>query len=463
MSDSPWTFVEALLRMFYIALPSRTTFDKLEEVPEYGTLAIPFYLLFPVIEFVILLFQNRTKAPLRINDAVVTYGQGLLLLLCATMAQGLELKIYVWIYNCVHLVDLDVHKTSTWFLFFILVDLMYYFIHRAAHEVNAIWGAHQVHHNSEDFTISTTMRQSLLQPFIGWIFYTPLALAVPPPMFVVHLNLNLLYQCWIHTECIGSLGWLEYILNTPSHHRVHHGRNPQYVDKNYGGTLIIWDRLFGTFAKEEEPCVYGVIPPINTFDTLTIQFGGYISIFKRCHEIPGLVNKFYVLLKGPGWSPGKPRLGLLEDLPEVTADEAVYDPELPTWDKCYVLLHFFVCLLVMFVFLTSSSVPFLFSCSVFAFTFFSIISFGRTFDLRPSTGLELFRLLGLYVFIDSHYRTTLLEGCCGYDCSETVFWPFVLDAARIFALASSIWILRDQLVTSRFWRTISTSQRMKAM
>ncbi len=140
-------------------------------------------------------------------------------------------------------------------------------------EVNLFWATHQTHHSSESYNLSTALRQGVLQPYFSWAFYLPLAFFVPPQIFLIHAQMNLLYQFWIHTDIISKLGPFEYILNTPSHHRVHHGRNPYCIDKNYGGVLIIWDRLFGTFAaeRENEEIAYGLIHPINTFDPLETQ------------------------------------------------------------------------------------------------------------------------------------------------------------------------------------------------
>lgn len=139
--------------------------------------------------------------------------------------------------------------------------------------MNILWATHQSHHSAEDYNLSTALRQGVMQSYASWMFYLPLALVVPPPIFLMHTQMNLLYQFWIHTEIISNLGPLEYILNTPSHHRVHHGRNPYCIDKNYAGVFIIWDRIFGTFApeRENEPIAYGLIHPINTFDPLETQ------------------------------------------------------------------------------------------------------------------------------------------------------------------------------------------------
>ncbi|XP_077866610.1 alkylglycerol monooxygenase-like [Saccoglossus kowalevskii] len=153
-------------------------------------------------------------------------------------------------------------------------------------EVNFMWAAHQVHHSSEDYNLGTAIRQSIFQRHTAWIFYLPMALFVSPPTAYVHIQFVTLYQFWIHTEFVGSLGPVEYILNTPSHHRVHHGRNPYCIDKNYGGTLIIWDRLFGTFAPERERVVYGLVHPIASWNPFYIQFCHLMHMWNLLYYAP---------------------------------------------------------------------------------------------------------------------------------------------------------------------------------
>ncbi|KAI1242754.1 hypothetical protein IHE44_0000300 [Lamprotornis superbus] len=210
------------------------------------------------------------------------------------------------------------------------------------YEVNILWAAHQVHHSSEDYNLFTALRQSVLQKYTSWMFNLPMAFFIPPSVFAVHLQFNLLYQFWIHTEVITKLGPLEWILNTPSHHRVHHGRNPYCIDKNYGGTLIIWDRIFGTFEAEDAKVVYGLTHPVNSFDPIMLQLRPLAHIWNTFWATPGFSNKLSVIFKGPGWGPGKPRLGLPEEIPEITGKEVPFNPHVPAYLNCYALVHFAV-------------------------------------------------------------------------------------------------------------------------
>ncbi|MBA3817547.1 MAG: sterol desaturase family protein [Deltaproteobacteria bacterium] len=190
-----------------------------------------------------------------------------------------------------------------WLLLFVLEDHSYYWFHRAHHEVRLLWACHVNHHSSRHYNLSTALRQPLLTPFTGPIFWAPLPLLGFPPWMVLTAQAwSLLYQFWLHTEAIDRLGVLEEVLNTPSHHRVHHGKNMPYLDKNHGGILIIWDRLFGTFAREDERVVYGLTTDITTFNPLRIGFHELAAIAKDVARAPTLAAKAGYLLAPPGWS-----------------------------------------------------------------------------------------------------------------------------------------------------------------
>ncbi|KAM7421518.1 hypothetical protein PAMA_015590 [Pampus argenteus] len=211
-------------------------------------------------------------------------------------------------------------------------------------EVSVLWAAHQVHHSSEYYNLTTALRQSLTQQFTSWIFYLPMALVVPPSIFAVHIQLNLLYQFWIHTELINDLGPLEWIFNTPKHHRVHHGRNLYCIDKNYGGVLIVWDRLFGTFAPESDKVIYGLVYPINTFEILYVQLHYYFYLWRKSKTFKKISNKLLTFLNGPSWRPGKPRLGDHSKNPKITGKEVPYNPSWSLPLQVYVVLHFLLVL-----------------------------------------------------------------------------------------------------------------------
>lgn len=185
-----------------------------------------------------------------------------------------------------------------------MVDHGYYWAHRMVHEWNAGWTGHITHHNSEEYNLTTALRQGVFQPFFTWLFYMPLAFFFPVPLYVSHSHINLLYQFWIHTQYIRKCpAWFEAVFNTPSHHRVHHGRNPQYIDKNYGGTLIIFDRLYGTFEPEVEEVVYGVTSQQQTWNPFWANTWHFWESVEAASYVPNLFQRLIVpFAYGPGFN-----------------------------------------------------------------------------------------------------------------------------------------------------------------
>ena len=170
----------------------------------------------------------------------------------------------------------------------------------------------------------------------------PLALIIPPQILLVHVQFSLIYQVWLHNQVIGHLGFIEYLINTPRQHRVHHGKNPYCIDKNYGALIMVWDRLFGTHQTEKEPIVFGVVSSTpQTYDTMTLQFGYYREVWHKFRSMDGTCDKLSALFKGPGWQPGKPRLGMRSDRPEPdsTAPKYSYNPYIADWKKWYTGMH----------------------------------------------------------------------------------------------------------------------------
>jgi len=173
----------------------------------------------------------------------------------------------------------------SWVILFFADDLAYYIFHRVSHEMRLFWNFHVVHHSSDRYNLSVAVRQSWFSGILHWIFYVPIMLlGFAPWMFAVMHGFNLIYQFWIHTKLINKLGPLESFLNTPSHHRVHHGVNRSYLDKNYGGVLIIWDRIFRSFAAEDEEPRYGIIKPLNSRNPLWINLHGWYEMIAEMRE-----------------------------------------------------------------------------------------------------------------------------------------------------------------------------------
>jgi sterol desaturase/sphingolipid hydroxylase (fatty acid hydroxylase superfamily) len=204
-----------------------------------------------------------------------------------------------------HLAPLDLgHGWVAWVVALVGIDAVYYWDHRAGHEIRLLWASHVVHHSSQKYNLSTALRQTWTGEYTV-LFFLPIALiGVPVELVLASWSLNLLYQFWIHTEAIDKLPrWFEYVFNTPSHHRVHHGSQQQYLDRNYGGVLIVWDRLFGTFEPEVERVRYGLTTNLTTSNPFRVATHEYAAIWRDLRGTPSWRHRAGYLLHGPGWAP----------------------------------------------------------------------------------------------------------------------------------------------------------------
>ncbi|RLU19663.1 hypothetical protein DMN91_008220 [Ooceraea biroi] len=330
-------FLRRTGKLWYLVDPRETTFEFLHEVPDYHQqIWMPFFLL--------LILEQITlgKKRFRVNDQVTSLSHWVLHETVRVFSRGAEYYAYIAIYEKFgRRWDLAWDSPWTWYITFIAVDFCYYWAHRSNHEIHFLWAHHQVHHSSEEFNLAVGLRQSILQHWCNFVFYLLLAFFIPPSHFMVHNQLNLIYQLWIHTTVIRDLGPLELIFNTPKHHRVHHGCNLYCLDKNYGGMLIIWDRMFGTFREEEqsEEIVYGLVVNADSFNAFYLQLFYLKNLIKKSLSMDTWADKLAVFWKGPSWFPGGPRLGLDEFKIKVEPRPA-YDPHVPDWQKVYVSLQF---------------------------------------------------------------------------------------------------------------------------
>ncbi len=314
--------------------------------------AVPGFLLLILLEW--WLDRRWQTGYYRLNDAFASLSLGIVsrtsqvlffttgLALAAGWLDGYQLNAF------------SMSNPWHWILAFVLFDLAYYWNHRVCHTYNIFWATHVVHHQSEEFNLTTALRQSSSKLF-DWLFSVPLLLlGVPVEMLVMCLSLNLMYQFWVHTRHIGNLGWFEWLMVTPSHHRVHHGQNPQYIDKNHGGVFIIWDRLFGTFQEEldDVPVIYGVSRASNTFDPIkaNVQFWGWL--LKDAWRANRLVDKFVLWFRGTGWRPSDARLRDPETKPNL-AHFTKYDPVVKRLVQIYAFGQLILAIPMMVFFLFS--------------------------------------------------------------------------------------------------------------
>lgn len=238
-----------------------------------------------------------------LRDTAASLSMGLANVGVAAAAKLLSIPFFAFIYEYR---VLDLGQPAMWWSWLVLLvaeDFCYYWFHRSHHEVRLLWAVHVNHHSSEHYNLSTALRQALFTPLTGPIFWAPLALVGYPPWMILTAQAwSLLYQFWLHTESVRTLGALEWVLNTPSHHRVHHGKNVRYLDRNHGGIFIVWDRLFGTFAKEAERVVYGLTKDIHTFNLIRIGFHELAAIAADVRRAPTVGAKLGYIFAPPGWS-----------------------------------------------------------------------------------------------------------------------------------------------------------------
>jgi alkylglycerol monooxygenase len=267
-------------------------------------LATPVFLALIALEYAWGRWRGRNTY--RLNDAINSISLGMLSQISAVLTRLFRIGIYTAVFSWVSFWHNDAFWTSPigWLLALVFYDFCYYWLHRAGHEVAVFWAAHVVHHQSQDYNLSTALRQTSSGALLGWIFYLPMAVAgVPPLVFGVVALVDLLYQYWVHTEHVGKLGWFDRWFCSPSNHRVHHAVNDGYLDRNYGGILVVWDRMFGSFQEEGEKCVYGTRAPLESWDPLWSNFEVYWALAKDSWLARSWGDKLRVWFKPPGWRP----------------------------------------------------------------------------------------------------------------------------------------------------------------
>jgi alkylglycerol monooxygenase len=305
-------------------------------------LSIPIFFILIGIELVVERLTNKDLY--RLPDAIANLSCGITSQLSGLFLKIFAVGIYQLLFENFAFFTLEPNWLY-WLALVLLVDFAYYWGHRFSHEVNIMWGGHVVHHQSEDYNLSVALRQSSFQTVWTFGFNLPIALlGFKTEDFVYVAAFNLLYQFWIHTEAIKKLPrWFEFIFNTPSHHRVHHGRNPKYIDKNHAGSLIIWDRMFGTFQQEEEHPTYGITKPINSWNAVYANVSHYVEMGKDLKQINKWSDKVRYLFNKPGWLPKE--LGGYRAAPEVSeATYQKYETPSPVPLNLYVLFQYIICL-----------------------------------------------------------------------------------------------------------------------
>lgn len=351
---------------------------------DYIALSIPVFLILIIVELVYALYKKLDYY--RLNDSISNLSQGIGSQLVGIFLKTITFFGYLFIYENWRFYSFQ-NTLWTWILLFLAVDFFYYWFHRKSHQINALWAAHIVHHQSEEYNLTVALRQSWFQSGFSWVFYLPLAfVGFEPIMFLTISAFNTIYQFWIHTRAISRMGIFEWFLNTPSHHRVHHGSNPKYIDKNHAGTLIIWDRMFGTFQDEEEEVVYGITSPLASWNPVWANFHYWADLYSSSKKTRNIIDKIRIFINPPGWFPDY--LGGMQYPKEVNNSSYIkYSPDYDHRFKSYILSTFLFTLIIssMLIFLNSGMNTLqLISCSLLSI--FSLTSCGVLMEQKTWSG-----------------------------------------------------------------------------
>jgi alkylglycerol monooxygenase len=297
--------------------------------------AVPFFILAIVLEFAYgRVTQHNTY---RLNDSVSSLSLGVLSQAQRFVTLGVGGYIYFLITEHFSLPLMDANHWFTWVLAMVLYDFCYYWLHRMGHERTILWAAHVAHHQSEDYNLTTALRQTSTGFLLGWLFYIPMYLLGIPAQVVVTVGaLNLIYQFWVHTQHVPKLGWYEWFFVTPSNHRVHHAQNDRYMDRNYGGLFIIWDRMFGTFQEEldDEPVVYGIRGPLKSWSPIKALTHIYVDMARDSWHTKHWRDKLKVWVSRTGWRPADVALQYPHVKPDLSQFER-YNPRMPRMVAVY--------------------------------------------------------------------------------------------------------------------------------
>jgi alkylglycerol monooxygenase len=337
--------LEYFLAAFYLVRPSRTMYADITEVPNFFNMVLQVAPIAFALEIFVL--HKQGKRTYRWNDAIVGMGALLLGAIPLAIIEAAWFRLYAWVWERYRIIDLPWDSMWTYLLCMPAMELSNYAIHRGAHEVNVLWLSHQLHHTTEEFVLPAGIRFTLIDKFLINMGCLPWAFLLPPGPAKAHHQLNLIFQFWVHTQTIGDLGPIEWIFYTPTQHAIHHGINRYCIDKNYGGFLNIWDQFFGTMVwpkdHKGEKIYFGLLGPVKTWDIFYLYAYPFRDIYRRIKKYDNFADKMGVLFKGPGWEPGKPRLGNVNEIPEDPGPTyEQYDKQSPWYVYLYCIAHLIV-------------------------------------------------------------------------------------------------------------------------
>ncbi|MDO9518933.1 MAG: sterol desaturase family protein [Pseudohongiella sp.] len=312
--------------------------------------AVPVFLLLILVELVV--NHYRKAGVYRLNDAVASMSTGMLSQTMGFATRFVGFLAYSALWTVLPHGEVTM-SPLLWVVAFVFYDFCYYWNHRAQHTINVLWGIHVVHHQSEEYNLTTALRQPFNGFLIGSVFYLPmLFIGFPPEVIVTVGSLNLIYQYWVHTRLINTLGWMEKVFVTPMNHRVHHAINDPYIDRNFGGVFILWDRLFGTYQAElaEHPCAYGVRKALHSWNPFFANAHVHWQLLKDSWHAERWQDKFRIWFMPTGWRPDdvNERFPLPRCLPET---QQKFNPPVPAALSVAVLIVHILLILVTVTFL----------------------------------------------------------------------------------------------------------------
>ena len=268
------------------------------------TLAVPAFFILIFIELIYGLISGKSNY--RLNDTFTSISLGLISRYIPLLGLGIQGAAFAYVAQYYNLKLFSPSSLWVWIFAFFLYDFCYYWMHRLHHEVKVLWATHVVHHHGEEFNLSTALRQTSTGFLWKWIFYLPIfVVGIPPEVFVTVAGVNLVYQFWVHTEHIPKLGWYEYVFVSPSNHRIHHAQNKHYVDANYGGVFILWDRIFGTYKEEMEELkpIYGTAKPLRSWNPFKANLDIFREMLLDSSRTKSFKDKIGVWFSRPNWRP----------------------------------------------------------------------------------------------------------------------------------------------------------------
>jgi alkylglycerol monooxygenase len=344
----------------------------------YVEVAIPFFILAMLVEYLYGRFVRRQTY--RLADTVNSLQLGTLSRLVDVLRLGFSAVVFGAVVKWLGIAQWSMESAWQWVVAFVAYDFCYYWKHRMGHEWRIMWASHIAHHQSEEFNLSTALRQTGTD-YVGFVFYIPLYLVGVPAAAVITVgSLNLIYQFWVHTEHIRRLGPLEWILVTPSNHRVHHARNPEYIDRNYGGVFILWDRLFGTFQDEraDVPCVYGITTGLKSWNPLWANLHFWSDTAKLAWRTRSWWDKVRIWFKPPAWMPAD-----LDPHQKADANYPKFDPPASRYVRVYTFVQYWILTFgSLWMLQVEKTLPRAFVLLVFAWMCFSLFVQGAALEGR---------------------------------------------------------------------------------